>query len=223
MNFLIVDDHPLIVDSYVALLSTIEANKNADFHLAYNCEQAYNTIIRLKASETQLDVAFIDVSLPKYEKMNLRSGDEIGSLVQRYFPDCSIIIISMHNEPVWVNRIIKTLNPQGFISKNDINYKSFLPIMESITKKDAYYSKTIKEAQKEFVIKNINWDEHDSKILQLIAEGIKTKNLPRYIPLSLSTIEKRKANLKKQLVFQGGSDADLIERVKKMGLFSNIK
>ena len=192
-------------------------------HLAYNCEQAYNTIIRLKASETQLDVAFIDVSLPKYEKMNLRSGDEIGSLVQRYFPDCSIIIISMHNEPVWVNRIIKTLNPQGFISKNDINYKSFLPIMESITKKDAYYSKTIMEAQKEFVIKNINWDEHDSKILQLIAEGIKTKNLPRYIPLSLSTIEKRKANLKKQLVFQGGSDADLIERVKKMGLFSNIK
>mgnify|MGYP000491052400 FL=1 len=129
----------------------------------------------------------------------------------------------MHNEPVWVNRIIKTLNPQGFISKNDINYKSFLPIMESITKKDAYYSKTIMEAQKEFVIKNINWDEHDSKILQLIAEGIKTKNLPRYIPLSLSTIEKRKANLKKQLVFQGGSDADLIERVKKMGLFSNIK
>ena len=223
MNFLIVDDHPLIVDSYVALLSTIEANKNADFHLAYNCEQAYNTFIRLKASETQLDVAFIDVSLPKYEKMNLRSGDEIGSLVQRYFPDCSIIIISMHNEPVWVNRIIKTLNPQGFISKNDINYKSFLPIMESITKKDAYYSKTIMEAQKEFVIKNINWDEHDSKILQLIAEGIKTKNLPRYIPLSLSTIEKRKANLKKQLVFQGGSDADLIERVKKMGLFSNIK
>jgi len=222
MNFLIVDDHPLIVDSYVTLLSTIETNKNVNFHLAYNCEQAYNTITKLKASETQLDLAFIDVNLPKYEKMNLRSGDEIGRLVQRYFPDCSIIIISMHHEPVWVNRIIKTLNPQGFISKNDINYKSFIPIMESITKKDFYYSKTILEAQKEFVLKNIHWDEHDSKILQLIAEGIKTKNLPHYIPLSLSTIEKRKANLKKQLIFQGGSDADLIEQVKKMGLLSSL-
>ena len=220
MNFLIVDDHPLIVDSYVTLLSTIETNKNANFHLAYNCEQAYTTIIKLKASQTQLDFAFIDVSLPAYEEMNLRSGDEIGSLVQRYFPNCGIIIISMHNEPVWVNRIIKTLNPQGFISKNDINYKSFPSIMEAITKKEPYYSKTIVEAQKEFVIKNIKWDEHDSKILQLIAYGVKTKDLPHYIPLSLSTIEKRKANLKKQLIFQGGSDADLIERVKKMGLFS---
>lgn len=92
--------------------------------------------------------------------------------------------------------------------------------MEAITKKESYYSKTIVEAQKEFVIKNINWDKHDSKILQLIADGVKTKDLPHYIPLSLSTIEKRKANLKKQLIFQGGSDADLIERVKKMGLFS---
>jgi DNA-binding NarL/FixJ family response regulator len=223
MNFLIVDDHPLIVDSYVALLSTIEANEKASFHLAYNCEQAYNTIVKLKASETRLDVAFIDVSLPKYEEMNLRSGDDIGSLVQRHFPNCSIIIISMHNEPVWVNRIIKILNPQGFISKNDINYKSFPLIMEAITKKDTYYSKTIIEAQKEFIIKNINWDEHDSKILQLIADGIKTKHLTQYIPLSLSTIEKRKANLKKQLIFQGGSDADLIERVKKMGLLSNSR
>ncbi|MBP6755420.1 MAG: response regulator transcription factor [Bacteroidia bacterium] len=221
MNFLIVDDHPLIVDSYVALLSTIESNEKTNFHLAYNCEQAYNTIVKLKASKTQLDVAFIDVSLPKYEEMDLRSGDDIGILVQHHFPNCSIIIISMHNEPVWVNRIIKILNPQGFISKNDINYKSFPLIMEAITKKDTYYSKTIIDAQKEFIIKNINWDKHDSKILQLIAAGIKTKDLPRYITLSLSTIEKRKANLKKQLIFQGGSDADLIERIKKMGLLSN--
>ena len=77
------------------------------------------------------------------------------------------------------------------------------------------------EAQKEFVVKNIHWDEHDSKIVQLIAEGLKTKDLVNYIPLSLSTIEKRKANLKRQLIFEGGSDAELIERVKKMGLLSS--
>ncbi len=73
------------------------------------------------------------------------------------------------------------------------------------------------------MIKNINWDEHDSKMVQLIADGIKTKDLPHYIPLSLSALEKRKANLKKQLLFEGGSDADLIEYVKKMGLFRNVR
>jgi DNA-binding NarL/FixJ family response regulator len=93
--------------------------------------------------------------------------------------------------------------------------------METIIKKEFYYSKTIIEAQKEFVMKNINLDKYDCKILQLIADGLKTKDLTRYIPLSLSAIEKRKANLKKQLIFKGGSDAELIERIKKMGLFSN--
>ncbi len=223
MHILIVDDHPLNVDSYVALLSAIETNKNADFHLAYNCKQAYELITQLKQNEINIDIAFIDVRLPPYEEMNLRSGDEIGSLIQQKFPDCIIIIISMHSEPVWVNRIVKTLKPQAFISKSDVNYKNFPLIIEAITKNETYYSKSIIEAQKEFVIKNINWDEHDSKMVQLIADGIKTKDLPHYIPLSLSALEKRKANLKKQLLFEGGSDADLIEYVKKMGLFRNVR
>jgi hypothetical protein len=30
--------------------------------------------------------------------------------------------------------------------------------------------------------RNINWNENDSKILRLIAEGVKTKDLPKYIP-----------------------------------------
>ena len=221
MNILIVDDHPLIVDSYVTLLSAIESNKNVNFHLAYNCKQAYEKINILKASDTTLDVAFIDVNLPPYEEMDLRSGDEIGNLVKQRFPDCSLIIISMHCDPVWVNRITKTLNPLGFISKNDINYKSFPSIMEAIYKKENYYTATILEAQKEFIIKNIDWDEHDSKIIQLIADGVKTKDLTKYIPLSLSAIEKRKANLKKQLIFKGGTDAELIERVNNLGLFSS--
>lgn len=221
MNILIVDDHPLIVDSYVTLLSAIESNKNVNFHLAYNCKQAYEKINILKASDTTLDVAFIDVNLPPYEEMDLRSGDEIGSIVKQRFPDCSLIIISMHCDPVWVNRITKTLNPLGFISKNDINYKSFPSIMEAIYKKENYYTATILEAQKEFIIKNIDWDEHDSKIIQLIADGVKTKDLTKYIPLSLSAIEKRKANLKKQLIFKGGTDAELIERVNNLGLFSS--
>ncbi len=221
MNILIVDDHPLIVDSYVTLLSAIESNENTNFHLVYNCKQAYEKINVLKASDTPLDVAFIDVNLPPYEEMNLRSGDEIGSLVKQRFPECSLIIISMHCDPVWVNRISKTLNPLGFISKNDINYKSFPSIMEAINNKETYYTASILEAQREFIIKNIHWDEHDSKIIQLIADGVKTKDLTKYIPLSLSTIEKRKANLKKQLVFKGGTDAELIERVNNLGLFSN--
>lgn len=219
MNILIVDDHPLNVDSYTALLSAIDTIEKPIFYHAYNCKEAYETIQKLNTSGTPIDIALIDVSLPAYEDQNIYSGEDIGKLLQQQHLNCKIIIISMHSEPVWVNRIIKKLNPNGFISKNDIDYKSFSQIIKIINIDKSYYSKSILEAQKEFLVKNLDWDEHDSKILQLIAEGLKTKILPNYIPLSLSSIEKRKANLKKQLLFNGGSDKELIETAKEMGLF----
>ena len=38
----------------------------------------------------------------------------------------------MHKESLWVNQIIKELNPEGFIAKTDINYKCFPEIFKSI-------------------------------------------------------------------------------------------
>lgn len=219
MNILIIDDHPLNVDSYTALLSTIETIEKPIFYRAYNCKEAFETIQKLSSSNTPIDIAFLDVSLPAYEDQNIYSGEDIGKLLQQQYHNCKIVIISMHSEPVWVNRIIKKLNPNGFLSKNDMDYKGFSKIIKLINNDKNYYSKSIIEAQKEFMFKNLDWDEHDSKILQLIAEGIKTKILPDYIPLSLSSIEKRKANLKKQLLFNGGSDKELIKAAKEMGLF----
>jgi hypothetical protein len=43
-TILIVDDHPITVDSYQSLLATIESNKQAKYLVAFTCEQAYNTI-----------------------------------------------------------------------------------------------------------------------------------------------------------------------------------
>ena len=66
--------------------------------------------------------------------------------------------------------------------------------------------------------KNINWDENDTKMLRLIAEGVKTKDLPNYIPLCLSAIEKRKASIKKQLIRDSGSTKELLDSAKNLGL-----
>ena len=123
----------------------------------------------------------------------------------------------MHKEPLWVNQIYKAINPEGFIAKSDINFKCFPEIFKSIDKNEVYFSQSIKFSQKIMIQNNINWDDYDSKILYYITQGIKTIHLPDYIPLSLSAIEKRKANIKKQLLLNSGSDKELIDAVKKMG------
>lgn len=216
-TILIVDDHPINVDGYQALLSNIESNKKAEYLLAFDCKQAYNTIIKYHLDEKTIDFAFIDISLPAYEEKKMFSGNDIALLIRKVLPDCKIVIISMHKEPNWVNQIFKSINPEGFISKNDINYKLFPEVFQSIASDETYFSQSIKQAQKVIIQNNINWDNHDSKILQLIEKGIKTINLPEFIPLSLSTIEKRKANIKKQLIIDSGSDKELLDAARNLG------
>jgi DNA-binding NarL/FixJ family response regulator len=216
-TILIVDDHPINVDGYQALLANIESNKKAEYLLAFDCKQAYNTINNYRLEDKTIDFAFIDISLPAYEEKKIFSGSDIALLIRELFPLCKIVIISMHNEPLWVNQIYKGINPEGFLAKSDLNYKYFPEMFQSIEKNEVYFSQSIKWAQKIMIQKNVNWDDYDSKILQFIAQGIKTINLPNFIPLSLSAIEKRKSNIKKQLILDNGSDKDLIDVAKNLG------
>ena len=80
-----------------------------------------------------------EIVLPAYEEKNLFTGSDIAILIRKIFPLCKIIIISMHKEPLWVNQIYKSVNPEGFIAKSDINYKCFPEIFQSIEKNEVYF------------------------------------------------------------------------------------
>lgn len=216
LTVLIIDDHPMTVESYVSLLSSDD--QVAHFYTANDCYEAFQQILKLEEFGTPPSLALIDVNLPPFAAANINSGIDLALIIRHRFPTCSILMITMHKEPVWVNQIFKSINPEGFISKNDVNFRNFPDACKRILAGEQYYSDSIKAAQRIYMSSNLDWDQHDSKILQLLAEGKKTINLPGYISLSLSTIEKRKANLKKQLILNGGSDQELIDVAKELGL-----
>jgi DNA-binding NarL/FixJ family response regulator len=219
LNILIVDDHPMTVDSYSNLLSLNNFQENTpNFIKSYNCQDAYNKIFFYLKQHTNIDLALLDISLPPYTEFNIENGIDLATLIRKKFTNCKIVLLTMHSEPITVDKIIKEINPEGFVSKNDINFELFPIICKKIMNGEIYRSSTIIESQREFHKSNINWDKHDSQILILISQGVKTVNLPDYIPLSMSAIEKRKANIKEQLLMGKGSDRDLISKAKKLGL-----
>jgi DNA-binding NarL/FixJ family response regulator len=218
-NILIVDDHPMTVDGYVNLLSNINYNNNQPaFIKSFNCQDAYNKIHFHLKQNINIDLALLDINLPPYPELKINDGTDLASLIRKKNPNCKIVLLSMHGEPLTVDKIIKVINPEGFIAKSDINFELFPVICKRIIDGDIFHSPTIIESQRELFKKNINWDNHDNKILTLICQGVKTVHLPNYIPLSMSAIEKRKANIKEQLLMGKGSDRDLIGMVKKLGL-----
>jgi DNA-binding NarL/FixJ family response regulator len=221
MNYeiLIVDDHPIIVDGYINLLSQTDFQKNKlSFIKSYNCQDAYNKIFLNIKRQVNINLALLDVSLPPYKEFNINNGVDLALLIREKFTNCKIIILTMHSEALTIDRIIKKIKPEGFFSKNDVTSESFPSICKKIIDGDIFQSQTIIESQRKLFKKNINWDNHDNEILILISQGVKTINLPNYIPLSMSAIEKRKANIKDQLLNGKGSDRDLVGKAIKIGL-----
>jgi DNA-binding NarL/FixJ family response regulator len=216
-NILIVDDHPLTVEVHKEILSGT-FNDKVNFYTATTAKSAYDTIMKLSTKKRNLKMTFFDVNLPHYKEKNIQSGEDLAVLTRKLFPECKIVIISMHTDPLWVNRIVKSINPEGFLAKSDVDAKLLAEICTNIQGGAFYYSDAVKKSNKIIIQQNISWDEHDTKILQLIAEGVKTAHLTKSIPLSLSAIEKRKFNIKRQLIFESGTDKDLVEKAKSMGL-----
>ena len=216
-NILIVDDHPLTVEVHKEIIANTLAKKN-NYYTATTAQNAFTILQELNKKKETLKMCFLDINLPEYPEEKIKSGEDLALLTRKLFSDCKIIIISMHSEPLWVNRLIKAINPEGFISKSDMDAKLLSDVCYKIEKGFFYYSNAIIKSNKVIIQQNVNWDEHDTKILQLIADGVKTAHLPKLIPLSLSAIEKRKSNIKRQLIFNTGSDKDLIDKAKSMGL-----
>ncbi len=216
--YLIVDDHPMSIDGYINLITLCENEHPIEFVTAKNLKDAFFRVREISSEQKRIDLAILDINLPIYHEQNLNSGVDIAVLIKSIFPDCKIVFITMHNEPLWVQNIITTVNPEGFISKNDVNFRTFPPAYKSITSGETFYSPSILDAKRSLSASNISFDQFDTKIVLLLAEGKKTVNLPEFVGLSLSAIEKRKAALKKQLVIHSASDEDLIQAARNLGL-----
>jgi hypothetical protein len=80
-----------------------------------------------------------------------------------------------------------------------------------------YYSKTIHKLNKEANSNRKILDHYNQKIILLLSQGIKTKNLHEHLHLSVSAIDKRKVSIKIFFGIEKGTDEDIIREARKQG------
>ena len=216
MNILIVDDHPFIIQAYRNALDKYSL-QGYQFEViqANNCKTGYENIMEAKVP---FDAAFFDISMPEYAEKGIYSGEDLAALIKTEMPDCKIILLTMHTELLKINNIIKNINPGGLIIKNDLTFDELIFAFDKIINNESYYSQTVIKLVGQAQYNNIELDAFDKQILFHLSKGVKTKDLPQYIPLSLSAIEKRKLNIREILEVIGGSDIDLINEAKTKGV-----
>ncbi len=219
LKLLIVDDHPMIVEAYRNLLTSKNFDQY-DFSIdtAHNCDVA---IDKLKASTNTepYDILFSDIKLPAASNSEIISGEGLSVYAKKLLPNLKIVILTMFNENHRIHNILKTVNPDGLLIKNDLTPNEFLIAFNAIVNDPPYYSNTV---NKFFRNQTMNFgetllDEINRKIIFHLSKGVKTKNLVNYINLSLSAIEKRKIQIKNVLELDKANDEDLIGEARRRG------
>ncbi|MGB5817860.1 MAG: response regulator [Saonia sp.] len=214
-QILIVDDHPMTVQAYEIFLKGNEKENIFKIGRAYNCDQVLSEI---KSKQKKFyDLVLLDINLPSSKDNKIVSGEDLGQHMKRKFPSVKLIVHTSLNDYQRISDIYKTLKPEGFLIKTDIEPNILLEAVNSVLNGHTYYSERMNLSLRSCKTDKLYIDSLDRKILYYRSIGEKMKNLPQYIPLSMPSIERRKKRMKILLGIPDQDDRELLAVARKKG------
>jgi DNA-binding NarL/FixJ family response regulator len=218
VRVLMVDDHPFIIEAYKNAIKGYNTKGLYEFTVtqAKDCKTGYEAIIN--EDNAQFDIAFFDLSMPTYEEKGIHSGEDLALLIKERMPACKIILLTMHSEMLKINTIIKNINPNGLVIKNDLTFDELLLAFDKILKDENYYSQTVVKLVSQIPFDSNEIDVFDKQLLFHLSKGVPTADLAQYVPLATAVIEKRLTNLKAVLEIPHGTHAELVQEAKNKGI-----
>ena len=209
----LLENYKYVTESYIRALECISFE--ADIIISYSLNEAHKKITNTNLKN--LPLAILDYSMPPCELYNLRSGEDIAKIIRAKFPEAKIFFVSAMLSNFELESLLKNVNPEGIVEKADMDFGDLCIILKKVIDGEVFYSPQIHKTIRENKTKYLFLDAVNVKIIELLSQGIATKNLPNYLPLSLSGIHKRKAKIKAFLNIDSGSDEAIIKEAKKKG------
>jgi DNA-binding NarL/FixJ family response regulator len=206
----IVDDHPIVRQGLTQLI-----NQEEDMTVvgeAANVAEAVQGIAKMKP-----DLALVDISLKG------ASGLELTKTILAGHPQMSVLIISMYDESLYVERALKA-GAKGYIMKQEATDHVATAIRKvlggDIYVSDAWRNKLVHK----FIHGNKSRDgsspeilsSRELEVLQLVGQGYATRHIATELHVSVKTVESHYANIKEKLALKNAHE--LIQYAVKWSL-----
>lgn len=214
LNVLMIDDHPTQIEGYKGILNFHDAGHELHFTQAHSCEEAYHV---LTEHITPFDVLCLDWSLPPYPEAQIMNGEDVGALARERFPKIKILMMTSHSEAFILYNIVKMCAPEALMVKSDFSANDFLTAFDTILAGKTYMTPTAAANLRNVVSKSDYLDSYNRQIIQLLSQGVLTKNIPQIVRLSQSAVEKRKASIKDYFGIAKGTDEEIVREARRRG------
>ena len=212
---LLAEDHTIVRKGLRSLL-----DKETGIKVVGEAEDGREAIA--KAEELHPDVVVMDIAMPGL------NGLEATRQIKKRFPDIKIIILTMHTNKEYVSQtlkagasgyLVKKAAPDELISAINAVHKGNSFLSPSISRMviDEYIrrSKEISEGEEGFEQLTVR----EREVLQLIAEGRKTREIAELLYISIKTVETHRAHIMNKLDIH--STAELTRYAIRKGIISS--
>lgn len=162
----------------------------------------------------------LDLELPASTDKKFICGEDIGLWLRANQPSAILCILTAISDSDRIRRILKSIKPEGFIIKTEMDPQDLSTASETLLKGKSFFSETIK-TYRDNNNNNINGytiDDIDRKILYHLSMGETNSTIANLVYISKRTVEVRKAKLKDVFGITRDSDSNLIKETKKRKL-----
>ncbi|CAM3466811.1 hypothetical protein FLLO111716_12500 [Flavobacterium longum] len=215
MRVLVVEDHDLFVQGYLRMFEMMNAPVQT-VDVAKNCKEG-RLLLTTKPTKPY-DFIFLDWSIPPDEHANLYNGGDLITPIKAHSPMGKLLVLTSHVEAIFLYNLYKDFSPDALICKVDFKVEDFKDVYDAMSGNENYFSQTARAQIKKISAKENYLDNYNRQIILLLSKGMMTKNLHEVLPLSVSAIDKRKAQIKDYFLLNKGSDEEIILAARKEGL-----
>lgn len=218
IRILAVDDHEMTTMGYKFIL---EDTAFDDYKVLVDTAKSYEQAIEKienSVNSFAYDILLLDIQLSQATEGPAKTGEDIGIFARKVIPKTKIVFMSSFSDNYRINSILKTVDPEGYMVKTEIDQKSLQAMVQTVITTPPYYTqKALAAIRKKMANDDIILDEKDKKILHYLSIGTKTKDMVNHVSLSLPSIENRKRHLKAVFGVEKQNDQALITESRNRG------
>lgn len=195
----IVDDHPMLREGFQSLIEN-----EPDLTLAWAASDTQEALQKLEKDKP--DMVMVDISLPG------RNGLELIKDALALHPSLNILVISMHDETFYAQRVLKA-GARGYIMKvadRDTLLQAIRTVLNGQRYVSPNMSAQIMEAFSGYgTAKAVDGvqrlSDREFEVFQLISEGKSTQQIGEILNISVKTAEVHRAHIREKLNLEDGA------------------
>jgi two-component system, NarL family, captular synthesis response regulator RcsB len=215
---LIAEDHQ---SSNISIQKTLEEMGIGDPDYVYYCDDALVRIQKAKEIGEPYDLLITDLYFDQdHRSQKIGGGAALIDAAREAQPELRILVFSAEGKVGVIGPLYDLGNIDGFVRKGRNDARELKVAIDQIGGNERYFPRFYLQATRQEDLDNFT--SYDIKIISLIADGMKQKDISEYLeqhnvkPSGLSTIEKRLNFIRSAHKFS--NNAQLVAYCKGLGL-----